>query len=110
MPRDAPEPHAAAAVAQLDNVRNGSDRSHAAFRGTDHVTRGSVPRRPLLRYASGWLCHTLDALFLDIRTSRGVHPDYSLLRFYVGDCSGIFPEADFRIPGYGRSDHLYRLR
>src|SRR5438093_455931 len=54
--------------------------------------------------------HALDALLLDIRTSRGVHPDYPLFCFYVGNRPGIFPKTDFRIPGHGRSHGLYRLR
>ena len=110
MPRDAPQPHAPAGVAHLGDVRNGSHRDYAAIGGADHVARGPVSGGALLRYAGGWVCHALDALLLDIRTSRGVHPDYPLFCFYVGNRPGIFPKTDFRIPGHGRSHGLYRLR
>src|SRR5262249_45528561 len=110
MPRDAPEPHAPAAVARPGDVRRGSLCSDAAVSRADHAACGSLSGGSLLRYASGRIGHTLDALLLDIRTSRGVHPGYSRLCFYVGDRSGIFPKTDFRIPNHGRRHDLYRLR
>ena len=57
--------------------------------------------------AGGSATH-LDALLLDFRTSGSVHPDYSLLRFHVGNHSGVFAQADFRIPGHGRRHGLHR--
>src|SRR5215831_3024606 len=49
LPRDAPQPHAPAGVAQPGDVRRGSLRSDAAVRRADHAACGSVPGRPLLR-------------------------------------------------------------
>ncbi len=104
------EPYAVACLAEPGNVRHGAHRHHAVVSGADHVARGSVSGGPLLRYAGGRVSPTLDAFLLDLRASGGVRPDYSLLCVYVGNYSGILPEADFRLPGHGWGHGLYRLR
>src|SRR5438876_813859 len=64
---------------------------------------------PRLNAFSFWLS-ALGGFLLESRTPGGVHPDYSLLCFYVGHRPGSFPETDFRIPGHGGGHGLYRLR
>src|SRR5271168_467488 len=96
LPGHEAQPHAPPGLAQPSDVRDGSDHDHAAVSGTDHVADRSIYGGPFLRRAGWWVGRAVDALLLDIRPSRSLRADYSLLRFHVGDHSGVFPETDFR--------------
>src|SRR5580700_11058268 len=109
MPGDDARSYAVICLAQSGDVRDSSDCAHPAFRGANHAARRSVSGGPFLRHTGGWLRSDLDALLLDLRTSRSVRLDYSFLRLHVRNHSGVFPKTDFWIPRHGWSNSLYRL-
>jgi hypothetical protein len=73
------------------------------------AARGSLSWRSFFRYAGGRLRHAVDALLLDIWTSRGLRPDHSVLCIRLRNYSGIFTQADFRIPRHGGRHRLHRF-
>ncbi len=68
-----------AGMAELGDVWNGFARNYTSICGSAHVARGPVSRRSFFRHAGRRFGHPVDALLLDIRTSRSVCPNYSLL-------------------------------
>src|ERR1700741_564797 len=101
--------NAAALLVVLGDGRAPALHDYSPHCGTTHAHDRPISRRPLLRHPGGRFRGVVDAFFLDLRPSRGLCAGFSGFRLRSGNSAGLFAQADFWLPHYGRSDRGHRL-
>src|ERR1700682_85697 len=98
---------AAVGVAQSGHGSAGDTCRQPAHGCAGHAAGGPLPGWTLLRHASWRLRRNVDALLLDFRPSGSLRSGASCLCLHFRDCSGIFTQSDFRLPGDGGGIDLH---
>ena len=79
----------------------GSPRRRSADGCADHAHDRPLPGRTFLRRAGRGLCRDLDALLLDLRSSRSVRARDAGLCHRVRNHPGVFSQGAIRLPVHG---------
>ena len=109
MPRHEADEHAAAGVAVPCDRLPDPGGSQSVDRSADHAVPRPLSWGTLLRYAGGRLCRAVDALLLDLRASRGVHPGAACVCLRERDHSGVLAQGHLRISRHGHCNGGHRL-